>query len=47
MEIVAMIAIKYDGDRYNTVLVALAISALAIPYDGDQCNTVFVALEIS
>ena len=63
MEIVAMIAIKYNEDRYDTVmfaelyctteivhdtvLVALAISALAIPYDGDQYDTVLVALEIS
>ena len=29
-----MIAIKYDGDLYDTVLVALAISVLAMPYTG-------------
>ena len=53
-----MIAIKYDGDRYDTVTFAelyrttkivhdTVLAALAIPYNGDQYNTVFVALEIS
>ena len=41
-----LLQLSYDGYRYDTVLVALAISALTIPYDGDQYDTVRVALEI-
>ena len=33
-----MLAIPYNGDRYNTVLVVLAI-----PYDGDCYDTVLEA----
>ena len=48
MEVVTiLLQLSYSGDRYNTVLEALAISALAIPYDRDHYDTVFVALEIS
>ena len=39
-----LLQLSYNGDRYDTVLVALAISALAIPHDGDRYDTVLAAL---
>ena len=33
---ILLLQLSYDGDRYDIVLVALAISALAMPYDGDR-----------